>query len=532
VQQRRPDVDVLIIGTGFAGLGLAIQLQKSGFHDFLLVEKEPDIGGTWLVNQYPGCACDVQSHMYSFSFEPNPDWTREFASQPEILAYLKRCTDKHQLRPRIRFETQAVGAHYDEAEHLWRVKLANARAVDAQLAQHGLKPGEHLPAQFTMQLDTQQLTARIVVSAMGGLSTPAYPELPGLARFRGEVFHSQRWRHDLDLSGKRVAVVGTGASAIQFVPELQRKVAQLDLYQRTAAWVLPKPDRKIGELERGVLRSVPGARLLRRLALYTQLESRALAFVHRPELLAVAERFARLYVRSQVKDRALRKKLTPSYALGCKRVLMSNDWFRAVTQPNVDVITSGIRELTEHGVIDAEGRERPADAIVFGTGFRINDLVPRGLIHGRRGRDLVDTWQHGPEAYKGTTIAGFPNLFILVGPNTGLGHNSIIYMIESQIRYVLGALTQMRAERLVELEVEHEAQQRFNQDLQRRSEGTVFTSGGCASYYLDPNSGRNIAVWPDFTFMFRLATRRFDAGNYRKLSQTSAASARGLGADA
>jgi cation diffusion facilitator CzcD-associated flavoprotein CzcO len=527
--QSRPDVEILIIGTGFAGLGLAIQLQKHGFRDFLLVEKEPDIGGTWLVNQYPGCACDVQSHMYSFSFEPNPHWTREFASQPEILAYLKRCTDKHALRPRIQFSTQAVGARYDEAHKLWRVKLADAAVVDAQLDQHALRPGEHLPSQSADKLPTRELTARVVVSAMGGLSTPAYPNLPGLERFRGHVFHSQRWRHDVDLRGKRVAVVGTGASAIQFVPEIQPHVAQLDLYQRTAAWVLPKPDRKIGALEQSILRNVPGARLLRRLALYTQLESRAIAFVHRPELLSVAERLARLYVRSQVKDRALRKKLTPHYALGCKRVLMSNNWFSAVTKPNVEVITSGIREVTERGILDNEGRERPVDALIFGTGFRLNDLVPRGLIHGKGGVDLVDTWKHGPEAYKGTTIAGFPNMFILVGPNTGLGHNSIIYMIESQLRYVLGALEQMRRDDLIELEVEKAAQERFNQDVQRRSAGTVFTSGGCASYYLDPASGRNIAVWPDFTFMFRLATRSFDARNYKMLKRSAPAHAPGVG---
>ncbi|HEX6243120.1 MAG TPA: NAD(P)/FAD-dependent oxidoreductase, partial [Polyangiales bacterium] len=329
MESRPADVEILIIGTGFAGLGLAIQLQRHGFHDFVLVEKEPDIGGTWLVNQYPGCACDVQSHMYSFSFEPNPNWSREFASQPEILAYLQRCTDKHQLRPRIRFQTQAIGARYDEQALLWRVKLADARVVDAQLAQSGLRPGEHLPGQFAAELKVQEISARVVVSAMGGLSTPAYPELPGLGRFRGPSFHSQRWRHDVDLRKKRVAVVGTGASAIQFVPQIQPQVERLDLYQRTAAWVLPKPDRRIGALEQAVLRNVPGARLLRRAALYTQLESRAIAMVHRPELLSVGERLARLYIRSQVKDRALQKQLTPNYALGCKRVLLSDDFYPA-----------------------------------------------------------------------------------------------------------------------------------------------------------------------------------------------------------
>lgn len=519
----KPDLDVLIIGTGFAGLGLAIQMKAAGFHDFALLEKEPDIGGTWLVNQYPGCACDVQSHMYSFSFEPNPNWTREFATQPEILSYLRHCTDKHALRSQIRFKAHALGARYDEAAHLWRVRYASADDVAQRARDRGLRPGEQLGGEDTAGLPYTELTARVVVAAMGGLSTPAYPALPGLASFRGKSFHSQRWDHDFDLRGKRVAVLGTGASSIQFVPEIQPQVAQLDLYQRSAAWVLPKPDRAIGKLERGVLRSIPGARLARRLALYTRLESRALAFAHRPELLRVAERFARLYVRTQVKNPELRKKLIPDYALGCKRVLMSNDWFRAVTRSNVAVITSGIREVREHSIVGADGVERETDAIIFGTGFRVVDPVPRGVIFGRGGKDMVDCWPDGPEAYKGTAITGFPNMYMLVGPNTGLGHNSIIYMIESQVRYILGALRAMRERQLVELEVKRSAQAEFNRKLQQRSQHTVFSAGGCTSYYVHPVSGRNVAVWPDFTFLFRLATREFDSGNYTTVSalQTS-----------
>jgi cation diffusion facilitator CzcD-associated flavoprotein CzcO len=522
---ERPDYQVLILGTGFAGIGTAIQLQKAGFTDFALIEKEADVGGTWFVNTYPGCACDVQSHMYSFSFEPNPDWSREFSPQPEILAYLRRCADKYQVRPRVQFETQAVGATYDERNSLWRVKLADARAVERYLQLRGLKPGDPLPENDPEQPAHRWLTARVVVSGMGGLSTPSYPTLPGLDGFRGKTFHSQRWDHDYELSGKRVAVIGTGASAIQFVPEIQPRLAKLDLYQRTPPWILPKPDRAISKPERWSYRNLPGLRLARRAALYAMLESRAIAFAIDPRLFKLAEPLARLYLKQQVPDKALRKKLLPSYSMGCKRVLMSNDWYKTLTRPNVEVIDSGIREVRAHSVVDKQGVERPVDAIIFGTGFRVHDVIPRGIIRGRGARDLVDTWPQGPEAYKGTTAAGFPNLFFLLGPNTGLGHNSVVFMIEAQIHYIVQALSHMRAHDLAEIEVKREAQAEFNASLVERSKGTVWTEGGCSSYYLHPVSGKNVAVWPDFTFKFAAATRHFDAHNYSVRSSSALVSA-------
>jgi cyclohexanone monooxygenase len=511
---ERPDYQVLILGTGFAGIGTAIQLTKAGFTDFALIEKEADVGGTWFVNTYPGCACDVQSHMYSFSFEPNPNWSREFSPQPEILAYLKRCADKYQLRPRVQFETQAVGATYDERSSLWRVKLADAKAVESYLALRGLKPGEPLPDNDPELPPHRWVTARAVVSGMGGLSTPSYPSVPGLDTFQGKTFHSQRWDHDYDLSGKRVAVVGTGASAIQFVPEIQPKVRKLDLYQRTPPWVLPKPDRAISKVERWSYRNLPGVRLARRAALYTTLESRAVAFAIDPRLFKVAEPLARLYLRQQVPDAALRKKLLPNYSMGCKRVLMSNNWYKSLTRPNVEVVDTGIAEVRAHSVVDKQGVEREVDAIIFGTGFRVHDVIPRGIIRGRGGRDLVDGWPQGPEAYKGTTNTGFPNLFFLLGPNTGLGHNSVVFMIEAQIHYIVEALKHMRDNDLAEIEVTREAQTSFNESLVERAKGTVWTEGGCSSYYLHPETGKNVAIWPDFTFKFAAATRNFDASNY------------------
>ncbi len=518
----QPDHEVLIIGTGFGGLGAAIQLDKAHLGDFTIIEKDSDVGGTWRVNDYPGCACDVPSHMYSFSFEGNPDWSREFASQPEILAYLRRCADTYDLRSRIQFDTQVVGAAYDETACLWTVRLARTEDVKRLMARRGVGPGDAPPINDPELPVLRTVRARVVISAMGGLSTPAYPALKGLERFKGKAFHSQQWDHEYDLRGKRVAVIGTGASAIQFVPQIQPKVAHLDVYQRTPPWVLPKGDRAIPPVLRRLYRASPLARKTRRLSIYAALESRAIALALQPRLVRVAEAFARHSLRRQVADPVLRQKLTPSYALGCKRVLLTNDWLPAITQPNVDVITTGIAEVREHSIVDTDGVERPVDAIVFGTGFRVSEPIPRGAVAGRGGIDLAASWASAPEAYKGTTVAGFPNLFLLVGPNVGLGHNSLVYMIESQIRYVVDALRTMRDQRLAELEVERAAQDRFNATLQRRSKHTVWVDGGCNSYYLDAK-GRNIAVWPGFTFHFRWITRAFDAASYRARSLPSGA---------
>ena len=509
-----PDHEVLILGAGFSGLGTAIQLRRAGFDDFVILEKESEVGGTWYVNTYPGCACDVPSHVYSFSFEPNPDWSRTFSGQPEILAYLKRCADKYRLRPRVRFGSFVVQARYEDGAGLWRVRYADAEAMRDYLAMRGLKPGDAIDVDDAALPPLKQISARVLVAGLGPLSIPAYPDLKGLERFQGERFHSQQWKHDYDLRGKRVAVIGTGASAIQFVPQIQPRVAHLDLYQRTPPWVLPKMDHPISDNRRRWFHRLPALRWLERTRLYWLLESVALGFVFKPSLTDKGKQLALRYLQRKVKDPALRARLTPDYGIGCKRVLLSNDYIPALTKDNVEVVTSGIREVREHSIIDAAGVERPVDAIIFGTGFRLADLLPRGAVIGRGGRDINEIWNGVPEAYKGTTVAGFPNLFILVGPNVGLGHNSIVFMIESQIRYLIGALKLMRRKRLATVEVRAEAQSRFNAWLQRKSVGTIWTSGGCKSYYLHPQTGRNIAIWPGFTFAFRRITRRFDAGQY------------------
>ena len=352
----------VIVGTGFAGLGMAIKLKQSGERDFLVLEKAGEVGGTWRDNHYPGCACDVQSHLYSFSFEPNPGWSRMFSPQPEIWAYLRQCAAKHGLYPHIRFQAELSEARWDEEARLWRLKTG----------------------------DGQRLAARVLVSGTGGLSRPAYPTgIKGLGTFAGKTFHSQDWDHGYDLRGKRVAVIGTGASAIQFVPQIQKQVARLDLYQRTPPWIVPKPDRPISDGERRLFRRLPLAQKLYRTAIYWMLEARVLGFAINPKLMKLIQRIALAHIHRQVKDPALRAKLTPDYVIGCKRVLISNDYYPALAQPNVEVVTDGIREVRAHGIVGADGVERKIDAIIFGTGFHAVDSAAAApdLWPRRRGPD-------------------------------------------------------------------------------------------------------------------------------------------------
>ncbi|AXQ29999.1 NAD(P)/FAD-dependent oxidoreductase [Solimonas sp. K1W22B-7] len=489
------ELSVLIVGTGFAGLGMGIKLKEAGIDSFTILERADDVGGTWRDNSYPGCACDVQSHLYSFSFEPNPNWTRMFAPQPEIKAYLRHCAQKYELMPHIHYNAEVVRAEYDEKAAIWNVTT---------------RAGE-------------TYGANVLVSGMGGLSTPAYPTIKGLEKFKGKTFHSANWDHAYELEGKRVAVIGTGASAIQFVPQIAKKVARLDLYQRTPTWILPKPDREITAAERLLFRRFPAAQQAFRNSIYWMLESRVLGFVINPRVMKLVERQARSHIRRQVADPALRAKLTPDYTIGCKRILISDDFYPAVSRANVEVIDSGIQEVKANSVVDASGVERAVDAIILGTGFKAQDPMPRGAIFGRDGQDILDAWKDGPEAYKGSTVAGFPNFYMLVGPNTGLGHSSMVYMIESQVQYVLDAVKTMRREGLRSLEVRPEVQARYNAGLQQKLGKAVWQSG-CKSWYVN-EAGKNTTLWPSFTFKFREETRRIDLVDYRTETRVSTAKA-------
>lgn len=483
-QPTQPDFEVTIIGSGFAGLGMAIKLKEAGNTSFVVLEKAHEIGGTWRANTYPGCACDVPSHMYSFSYERNPEWSRMYASQPEIFTYLKNCVAKYQLAPYIRLGAEMREAVFDEANDLWRVRT----------------------------VDGKSFTARILVSGMGALSRPAYPQLPGIERFKGVAFHSAEWDHSYNFAGKRVAVIGTGASAIQFVPQIAPKVARLSLFQRTPAWVLPKMDREIKAFEKSAFRHIPGAIGLFRSFVYWRQEMTGLAFVH-PKLMGAAKKMALAHMKRQITDPALRAKVTPNYTIGCKRILISNDYFPALARSNVDVTTDGVAEVREHSIVSRDGTEYPVDAIIYGTGFRVTDLLSPVRILGRGGVDLNDTWGKVPQAHRGTMVAGYPNLFLLLGPNTGLGHNSVVFMIEQQVKYVLRCLDIMRQKGVTSMEVHPEVQAHSNDEMQRRLQTTVWATG-CKSWYQAEN-GRNVTLWPGFTFQYRSSMRNVKLSEYR-----------------
>jgi cation diffusion facilitator CzcD-associated flavoprotein CzcO len=469
---------VAIAGTGFAGIGMAIRLQQEGVHDFVLLERAGDFGGTWRDNSYPGCRCDVPSHLYSFSFEPNPDWSESFSRQPEIEAYLVRTAEKHGLRAKTRFGHEVLEAAWEAERARWAIETSQG-----------------------------PLTADVLVSGMGALSDPEIPAIPGLEDFAGATFHSATWDHGFDLRGKRVAVVGTGASAIQFVPQIQPLVERLDLYQRTPPWILPRRDRAISAAERRLYRLFPPLQRLVRAGIYWGRETFVLGFRH-PRAMRAAERVAERYLARQVRDPELRRKLTPRYRLGCKRVLISNDYLPALTQPNVAVIDSGIERVTARGVVARDGTEREVDAIVFGTGFRIRDIPAAHHLRGADGRTLAEHWGGSMQAHRGTMVAGFPNFFFLLGPNTGLGHSSVVFMIEAQIEYVLDCLRTMERTGAAAAEPRADVQAAFNERLQRQMQGTVWTDGGCQSWYLD-RTGRNTTLWPGFTFAFRRELARF-----------------------
>ncbi|MFX1762144.1 NAD(P)/FAD-dependent oxidoreductase [Paraburkholderia sp. A1RI-2L] len=487
-QDTQTSPRIAIVGSGFAGIGMAIRLRRMDIETFTLYEAAESLGGTWRDNAYPGAACDVPSHLYSFSFEPNPNWTRTYAPQGEILDYLRHCAHKYGVERHIRYRSRVNAARFDVGRSVWMIEIERDGVL------------------HTVEAD-------LLIAANGPLSRPALPAIDGLERFEGALFHSARWNHDYALDGKRVAVIGTGASAIQFVPMIQPRVAQLTVFQRTAPWIMPRRDRPIGTRTRWVYRHVPLARRLARAAIYWQLESRALGFVVDRRLLNAPMKFARNYLAHKVKDPALRAKLTPDHVLGCKRVLLSSHYFPAISQPNVNLVTEPIREVVADGIITADGVHRAFDAIVCGTGFQVNDVDAPFGVTGLNGADLGTAWRRdGPEAYLGTTVAGFPNFFIVVGPNTGLGHNSMIYMIESQVRYIAGCIEALRNRRARTMTVRPEVQRAFNTQLQAQLAHTVWTSG-CHSYY-QTMSGKVTSLWPGFTFTFRHRTRRVRERDY------------------
>jgi len=483
-------LDAIVVGAGFSGLCAGVQLREAGFHDFVILEKGARVGGTWRENTYPGAACDVPSHLYSYSFAPNPRWSRAYGEQAEILAYLERVADTFGLRPHLRFHHAVTEAQFDELAGVWHVRT-----------------------------DRGDFTARALMLGNGALHIPQLPDVKGLDRFTGAKFHSARWNHGYDFKGKRVAVIGTGASAIQFVPKIAPKVDQLHVFQRTPPWIVPKRDREIGARERWALEHVPGAHTLRRTALYWAMESRVLGFAYAPSLLTYAEKVVKRFIAQQVPDRALRAKLTPSYRLGCKRILISNEYYPAMQRPNVELVTDGIAEVTATGVRTTDGVERAVDAIVCGTGFRVTDYLSSIRVVGRGGTELDEAWRTSLRNYLGITVSGFPNLFLLMGPNTGLGHNSMIFMIEAQARYAVQALSAMRRDKIAFLDVRPEVEAKFRDQLAAKMKGTVWMSG-CQSWYQTANG--EVFLWPAATVDYWWRTRTVALSDYDTRSLAAA----------
>jgi cation diffusion facilitator CzcD-associated flavoprotein CzcO len=488
--------EVVIVGAGFGGLGMAIRLKQEGIEDFVVLERGEDVGGTWWANSYPGCQCDIPSNLYSFSFARH-DWDRAYPMRDQILEYLRSCARRFGVLPHTRLGCELLGATWLAEEQRWELETSDG-----------------------------QLGARVLVAAPGLLSEPSTPPLPGLERFAGRAFHTARWDHSDDLTGKRAALIGSGATAVQVVPNIQPRLAKLHLFQRTPPWVVPHFDHPVRPRLRALYQRVPALQQLSRGLIYAARETYVPGITRDQRGLQLQKALARAHLRRQVSDPELRRRLTPDYEIFCKRIILSNEWYPAIQAPNVDLVSSGVREVREHSVVDNDGVEREIDALIFATGFRPAELPIAERIRGRDGRSLAEVWGGSPQAYLGTTVSGFPNLFLFYGPNLNLGHSSIVYMLESQTNYALDALHTMRERGAAEFEVHAEAQRAYNEEIQERLAHTVWNNGGCGSWYIDRN-GRNSIQWPGFTFEYRRRTRRFDTPAYRLRPATTLSAANG-----
>lgn len=483
----QPDVPhhrVAILGAGFAGVGLAYQLVQAGHSDIVILERATEVGGTWRDNTYPGAQCDVPAHLYSYSFAPNPHWTRTYADGAEIQAYLERCADHFGIRPLLRTTTTVTGVRWEHDGRRWHLTTATPNGPDS-------------------------LTADIVVVATGLLSEPSVPELDGLASFAGETFHSGAWRHDVDLGGRQVAVVGSGASAVQFVPAIAPVAEQLTVFQRTPPWIVPRANPPISASRRRLYQRMPAIQQLQRARTFWSRELYALALTRHTHWLERGEQLARRHLANQVPDPVLRAACTPEYAFGCKRVLLSDDWYPTLSRPNVTLVPDAVQAVTPDGVVDASGRHHRADVLIFGTGFAVTTHPMFDVIVGPDGTSLGERWRrHGMTAHLGTEVAGLPNLFVVTGPNTGVGHTSMVFMMEAQFAYILGALATLDRLGADTVEVRAEAQATSNAELARRMANTVWTTGGCGSWYLDA-AGRNTTLWPSTAWSFHRRLRHF-----------------------
>ncbi|NLG47297.1 NAD(P)/FAD-dependent oxidoreductase [Gordonia sp. (in: high G+C Gram-positive bacteria)] len=506
------DVEIAIIGAGFSGLGAAIKLTQEGVDDYVLLDRGQDFGGTWRDNVYPGAACDVPSHLYSYSFALNPEWSRSYSHQPEIHRYINAVADEHGIGNKALFGSDVTQAAWDEDRGAWTI--------------HYDRDGQ-----------SHTVTARTLVGGIGPLCEPNLPDIEGIEDFGGKMVHSAQWDTDYDFTGKRVAVIGTGASAIQIVPQLGKTAGHMDVYQRTAPWIIPRNERPYLGLENWAFKNVPGLQAAIRGGIYSFNEVVAAGMTYAPKALKPVEALSRANIFRGIRDPKLRKAVTPTFAVGCKRILKSNEWYPTLDQDNVELVTDGIARVTETGIVTNDGTARDVDVIVVATGFHVTDSPIFGAIVGSGGKSLAQVWEaEGMQAYKGSFVHGFPNLMLLVGPSTGLGHTSMVYMIESQLNYLVDYLRKTRSRGIVRTDVTKTAQDEYNRGLQHNLRNSVWVNGGCASWYKDRN-GNVTALWPGFTFNYRNVTRSFDIAAYDvktadQVGASAATTAEPVGADA
>ncbi len=483
-RQAKP-ASALIVGAGFAGLGMAIRLKQAGVNDFVILERGDRVGGTWRDNTYPGAACDIPSNLYSYSFAPNPEWSRSFSGSNEILDYIHYLVDAFDLEKHIRFNCNVTDLSFQEKAGLWEATLEKGEVV----------------------------RGRSAVMAQGPLSNASFPNIEGLEEFEGKKIHSARWDHDYDFTGKRVAVIGTGASGIQIVPELVKTVGTLKVFQRTPGWVVPRPDFKTPDWHKKLFKKIPASQKAVRQALFWTHETMAMAVIWNSPLTKVAERLSLAHLHSQVEDDWMRRQLTPDFRIGCKRVLVSNDYYPALQKDNAELITWPIARLAPNGIRTSDGVEHQLDCIVFATGFDVSKSGTPFPVKGLEGRRLDQEWQGGAQAYKSINVAGYPNLFLTFGPNSGPGHNSALVYMESQLDYAVKGILRILDGNLKMLDVKEDVQQRHNRRLQKRLAKTNWNSG-CKSWYLTED-GFNATMFPGFATQYQRQMAQFEESDYQ-----------------
>jgi len=474
---------VAVVGGGFGGVGAAAMLKRAGYEDVTVFERGERVGGVWHHNTYPGAACDIPSHLYEFSFAPNPRWSRRYAPQAEIQAYLEEIASRYGVRDRIRTSTDVLSARWDEARDTWVLETT---------------AGTH--------------EANVLVTACGQLSVPTVPPIRGLDNFAGPAFHTARWRHDVDLTGKRVAVIGTGCSAIQVVPAIQPIVDQVDVYQRSPGWTFPKMDFPYSERSQRLFERFPALQRLDRAAIFYFQELAAAGMTKHRWLLPAFRAISRRRINQAITDPELRRKVTPTDEIGCKRIMLTDEWYPALTKPNVELIADRIAEVTAAGIRTQDGGERPADMLVLATGFATHGFVAPMEIAGAGGRRLSEAWADVPRAYLGLSVPDFPNMFLLYGPNTNGGSGSVVNTIESGVNHVIAALRELDRAEARRIEVSRAAAERFDRELRAALAGTVWHSG-CTNWYVDEN-GHDPNQWPWLWTTYRRRTERLEPDTY------------------